>query len=167
MTVDFRDLARIIIIGVSVYGVLIFMLRMSGKRTLSSWNSFDFIVTVAFGSTLATTLLNEKTTFLQSILAFGLLIFLQFVITFITVRSKSFERLVKAEPTLLFHEGKFLADRLKRQRISEGEVLAAVRNNGYADIRQVTAVVLETNGSFSVIAGDVPPGVYSALRDVK
>jgi uncharacterized membrane protein YcaP (DUF421 family) len=153
--------------GSLIYLVLIFLLRISGKRTLSKWNSFDFIVTIALGSSLATILLSKDTSLIQGMIALALLIFLQCVITFISVRSKLFEKLIKAKPTLLYHRGQFLEDKLKKQRVTKKEILAAVRNSGFASLDQVEAVVLETDGSFSVLNildGKQSPG---ALEDVE
>ena len=53
---SWHALARILIVGPLVYAAPVIMLRLSGKRTLTQLNAFDFVVTVAFGSTLASTL---------------------------------------------------------------------------------------------------------------
>ncbi|HXG82568.1 MAG TPA: hypothetical protein VNI84_00950 [Pyrinomonadaceae bacterium] len=47
---DWFGLVRILIVGVLAYAALIFLLLASGKRTLSKWNAFDFVVTMALGS---------------------------------------------------------------------------------------------------------------------
>jgi uncharacterized membrane protein YcaP (DUF421 family) len=61
------------------------------------------------------------------------------------------QKLIKARPTLLFFKGQFVQDLLQRERVAKGEVLAAIRNQGIGDLSQVDAVILETDGSFSVI----------------
>ena len=61
-----------IILGTIAYIAIIFMLRVSGKRTLAKWNSFDFVVTIAFGSVLASILLSTKDTLGQGLLAFAI-----------------------------------------------------------------------------------------------
>jgi uncharacterized membrane protein YcaP (DUF421 family) len=147
---NWMGLARTIVVGVGAYGALIFLLRISGKRTLSKMNAFDFIVTVALGSTLATILLSKDTALVEGVLALALLIFLQFMITWLSVRSKTVSRLVKAEPRLLLYRGEFLWDAMKTERVNEGEVLQAMRSQGMSH-EEVEAVVLETDGSFSVV----------------
>jgi uncharacterized membrane protein YcaP (DUF421 family) len=89
---------------------LIILLRISGKRTLSKMNAFDFIVTIALGSTLATVLLNKSVSLADGVLALFLLIGLQFLITFFSVRSKRVSKLVKSIPTLLVYKGDLLQD---------------------------------------------------------
>ena len=85
----------------------------------------------------------------------ALLILLQYVITWLSVRSKGFQRLIKAEPTLLLRRGEFLPAALRAQRITRDDVLAAIRADGSGDLSQIEAVVLETDGSISVI-GQAP-----------
>ncbi|MCK0715147.1 DUF421 domain-containing protein [Chromohalobacter sarecensis] len=142
-----------LIIGVISYLVLIVIIRLSGKRTLSKWNAFDFVVTIALGSTLSTALVSTEVSLAQSITAFILIVALQFVITFSSVRSSWVKNLVKSQPTLLFFQGQFREETMAQERVVEAEVLAAIRENGIADVEAVHAVVLETDGSFSVIPG--------------
>lgn len=147
---SWAGMARTALVGILAYAALILFLRVSGKRTLSKMNAFDFVVTVALGSTLATIILSKDTPLAEGLLALALLILLQFIITWLSVRSKSVSRLVKAEPRLLFYQGEFLWSAMKTERVNEGEVLQAMRNQGM-NHNAVEAVVLETDGSFSVV----------------
>jgi uncharacterized membrane protein YcaP (DUF421 family) len=144
------DLLRVIVVGSLAYVSLIALLRISGKRTLSKMNAFDLVVTVALGSTLATVLLSKDVSLAEGILAFGLLVFLQFLVSWTSVRSKRIESWVKAEPRLLFRDGEFLTRAMKAERVTADEVLAAIRQNGPGNPDLVQAVVLETDGSMSV-----------------
>lgn len=158
-------LGRTALVGTLAYLALVLLLRVSGKRTLSKMNAFDFVVTVALGSTLATVLLSSSVSLARGVLAFAVLILLQFVITWLSTRSPAVRRLVKAEPTLLVHKGEFLTGAMKRERVTEEEVRAALRSEGVSAVEEVEAVVLETESSFSVImkpSGDSD----SALADV-
>lgn len=87
-------LGRTLVVGALAYGALVFMLRISGKRTLSKMNAFDLVVTVALGSTLATVLLNRSVPLAEGVVALGLLIALQFGITWASVRRERFQALV-------------------------------------------------------------------------
>lgn len=142
---------RVVVVGIAAYAILIFMLRISGKRTLSKLNAFDLVVTVALGLTLATVLLDASVPLLEGILALALLVYLQFAITWLSVRSDRFQNLVKSEPTLLVHESRFLDATLRQQRVTREEIGAALRESGKADISEVRSVVLETDGSMTVI----------------
>ncbi len=82
------------------------------------------------------------------------------------MRSSWVQKLVKAEPALLLYRGQLKYDVLKQERVAEGEVLAALRANGIGAIEDADAVVLETDGSFSVIQ-DLDNSTASALKDVR
>ncbi len=126
-------------------------------------NAFDLVVTVALGSTLATILLNDKISLLEGLTAFGLLIGGQYIMTFLAVRSKTFNKFIKSEPKLLYLNGNFLEDAMKKERINRVEILQSIRNQGKGSLEEVQAVVLETDGSMSVIRGE--PG--NTLANVK
>ncbi|NJK37778.1 MAG: DUF421 domain-containing protein [Oscillatoriales cyanobacterium SM2_3_0] len=161
---SWSSLGHTLLAGSLGYVIIVFLLRISGKRTLSKWNSFDFVVTIAFGSVLASMILSKETSLAQASLGFGILVLYQFLITWLAVRSPMVQTLIKAEPTLLFHKGQFKSSALKNERVTEGEILSAIRNHGIGDVNQVDAVILETDGSFSVIK-DLKDA--SALQDVQ
>ncbi|MGB5634998.1 MAG: DUF421 domain-containing protein, partial [Waterburya sp.] len=81
-----------LILGTVAYVAIIFMLRVSGKRTLSKWNSFDFVITIAFGSILSSILLSTKDSFGTGILSFALLVLFQYILTWISVRSSVIQK---------------------------------------------------------------------------
>ena len=147
------------------YVTLVVMLRATGKRTLSKMNAFDFIVTIALGSILASLILLQDVTFADGLTALLALILLQYAVTWLAVRAPWFENLVKAEPALLVYQGRVLSGAMRHARITRREVEGAVREAGYAALGDVEAVVLETNGTFSVITNSASdPG---ALRVVQ
>ena len=148
---SWAGLGRVILVGALAYGGLVLMLRVSGKRTLGKMNAFDLVVTVALGSTLATVLLNRSVPLAEGLAAFALLIGLQFGITWLSVRSDAVRDAVKSRPTVLVNRGRPLPDALKRQRVTMDEVQAALRQSGQADLDDRTSVVLETDGSISVM----------------
>ena len=144
-------LLRVLVVGTLAYAALILFLRLSGKRTLTKLNAFDLVITVALGSTLSSIILTKSVAFFEGVLALALLILLQYVITWLSVRSRRFQELIKAEPTLLLHRGEFLHSALRRQRVTTDDVLAAIRADGVGNVMEIAAVVLETDGSISVV----------------
>jgi uncharacterized membrane protein YcaP (DUF421 family) len=154
---SWAGLLRVVVVGALAYAALVLLLRVSGKRTLSKMNAFDLVVTVALGSTLATVILSKDVPLAEGVAAFALLIGLQFVITWLAVRSTTVSRLVKADPTLLLYQGRFLPKQMRRMRVLEEEVRAAIREQGIAALDDVEAVVLETDGSFAVVKRSEDP----------
>jgi uncharacterized membrane protein YcaP (DUF421 family) len=157
---------RTLVVGILAYIALVALLRVSGKRTLGKWNAFDLVVTVAFGSTLSTALLSKETSLFQVVCAFAVLVGLQFTVTWLSIRFRRVREAVKSSPALLLHRGLFLDDALRTERVSEGEVRAAIRASGIAAVEDVHAVVLETDGTISVI-GNGDAASATALRDVE
>jgi uncharacterized membrane protein YcaP (DUF421 family) len=164
---SWAGLGRVLLVGTLAYAALVLLLRLSGKRTLTMLNAFDLVVTVALGSTLATVLLSKSVALVEGVLALALLIGLQFAITWTSVRSQRFESFVKADPTLLVHRGRFLEGAMRAERITREEILAAVRTSGSAEIAEIPAVVLETDGSISVIPSPGTDRSAGALADVE
>ncbi len=148
---SWQSLYRLLIVGILAYIILIVFLRLTGKRTLSKMNAFDLVITVSLGSTLATALLNKDVSLADGALAFGLLTGLQFVVTWSSVRMRWIRQLVTGEPHMLFYRGQLLHDELMRARITEDELHAGIRNAGILSLAEVEAVVIETDGSLSVI----------------
>ncbi|MGF1457621.1 MAG: DUF421 domain-containing protein [Leptolyngbyaceae cyanobacterium] len=167
MNFSLNPLNHTLLVGSLAYFCVVLFLRLSGKRTLSKWNAFDFVVTVAFGSILATVAMSEKTSLLQGILGIGLLIAWQFLMTWLAVRSSVIQKLIKGQPTLLLFEGAFQESALANERVTHGEVLAAIRAKGLAAVEKVAAVVLETDGTFSVIENLDGEFNSSAMSDVQ
>ncbi|MHA7272435.1 MULTISPECIES: YetF domain-containing protein [unclassified Arthrobacter] len=159
------QIIRVLIIGSVSYAALVVLLRASGKRTLSQLNAFDFIVTVALGSTLATILLSAEVSFAQGLTALVLLASLQLVVAAMSARWPRIRSLVTAKPVALVLGGQLQADELRRNRLTESEVRQAIRTAGSGDLSDIAAVILETNGTLSVIPTD-KIGSGSALDEV-
>ncbi len=157
---------RVLLMGATAYIALIGLLRLSGKRTLAKMSAFDLVVTVALGSTLATILLSREVALLEGVMAVVTLVVLQYAIAALSVRWRLAERLAKSDPRPLLTDGVIDAEALKRERVTEQEVLCAIRSHGFGDIADIAAVVIETDGSFSVVARE-RAGARSALPPLR
>lgn len=157
---------RAFIMTILAYFVMIIMLRLSGKRTLSKMNAFDFVVTIALGSTLATVILNKNVALLEGAIAFFLLIFLQFILTWFSVRFKVVKKIITSEPTMLLYKGEVLTNVLKKERITMEELQMAARKKGITKLSQIDVIVLETTGDITVMS-DVGNAEAETLADVQ
>jgi uncharacterized membrane protein YcaP (DUF421 family) len=140
-----------ILIGISAYISMIIILRISGKRTLSKMNAFDLIVTVALGSALAATVVNQDVSLIEGMTAIAVLVALQYLIAWLSLHSAFFKKLIKSKPQILYYKGEYYQSAMKKERILLQEIEQAVRSNGSASMSQVLAVVLETDGTLSII----------------
>jgi uncharacterized membrane protein YcaP (DUF421 family) len=135
---------------VIAYVGLVAFLRVSGKRTLAKLNAFDLVVTVALGSTLAAILLQEEIALAEGATALVLLIAMQYLVTFISVRWPEFARVVRSEATLLVRDGRICAQAMRRERLTAEELLSAIRSQGGHAVDDAETVILESDGTVSV-----------------
>lgn len=146
------DLSRVAVVGSAAYVTLVVVLRLSGKRTLAKLNAFDLAVTVALGSTLATVLLSSDVSWAEGAVAFAMLALLQLVVSWTSARLPGGRSIVNARPTVVLRDGQPDHAALRRQRLTVGELKQAVRSSGIGGFDQVAVVVLESDGTLSVIS---------------
>jgi uncharacterized membrane protein YcaP (DUF421 family) len=163
---SWESFGRTVVITILAYLSMVFFLRISGKRTLTKMNAFDFIITVALGSMLAAVSLNKNIALIDGMIAFFLLIFLQFVLTWISVRSKRIKNLITSSPSLLVYKGEILEDTMKKERITREELKMAARNQGIEDISNVDILILETTGDISIIP-KIEGGEAGTFADIR
>jgi uncharacterized membrane protein YcaP (DUF421 family) len=145
-----ESLLRILIHGTLGYIALVLMLRLSGKRTLSKMNAFDFVITIALGSAFATLLISDMVPLTKRCSGYcapgdpavgGILDLCE-------VGALRVDREGQSSACLL--EEQVPEDVLRRERITHEEVQAAIRDNSMAN-GSGAAAVLETDGSLSVV----------------
>ncbi|NKY38072.1 DUF421 domain-containing protein [Cellulomonas septica] len=145
------DVLRVVVVGAASYLALVLVLRVSGKRTLAKLNAFDLVVTVALGSTLATILLSSDVSWTEGVTAFLVLVVLQLTVSWTTSHVGPGRSVVTAGPTTVLRDGTLDRDAMSAQRLTVAEVRQAVRGSGVGGFDQVARVVLETDGTLSVI----------------
>ncbi len=160
-----ESVVRILLIGSLAYLMLVFTLGLSGRRLIAKMNAFDFVGNVALGSTLAGVVLNKNVALADGLAAFAVLLVLPLLINFFSSHSRLLNKMVGVSPIMLFYQGQMLEPVLKHTRISSDEVLTAMRLHGIAAADDVYAVILEANGSFSVIRQGAE-GSRTALQDI-
>lgn len=146
-----EPLNRIFVVGTLAYISIILIVRISGARTLATMNAFDFIITVTLGSAFGRILTAKGVALSEAILAFVLLVALQFIVSTIESHSKFFKELVTSKPRLLFLDGEFDREFMKKSRLNREDLMGAVRKKGFISLNQVKAIILETDGTFSVL----------------
>jgi len=144
---------------------LFFFVRISGKRTLAKLNAFDFVVTVALGSTLSYMML-AMVPIIEGAIVLLLIIALQYIFAWTARSSKKIEKLINAVPSLIFYDGHFIEHAMAKEAITEGEIYSKIRNAGIDHIDEVKAVVMELNGEITVVRKSKGNGT-SSLDDIE
>jgi len=146
-----EPLIRVVVIGSLAYFSLVILLRVSGKRTLAQLNAFDFVITITIGSAFGRLITAKDVSLAESVTAFFTLIFLQHLVSWLTVRSPAFNDLVTADPSLLYFRGQFLRKAMKEQRVTQSQLLAVVRENRIGSLEHVEAIVMESAGTIAIV----------------
>jgi uncharacterized membrane protein YcaP (DUF421 family) len=161
-------LVRIVVIGTLSYIAVVALLRYFGKRALTKMNAFDMVVTVAVGSSFSSAVMTKNIALADGVAAFILLLVLQRLFATLSIHLGWFGRYLKAQPLLVVYRGKILWDAAKKEQLGELEILGGIRNSGTAAVEDVLAMVLEPDGTFSVLTMDAQKNgrLPTALRDV-
>lgn len=162
---DFDSLWHIAVCATLSYIALFLFIRISGKRTLAKLNAFDFVVTVTLGSTLSSMIL-AKVTLAEGAIALMVIISLQYLLAWLAKESPVLEKLINSSPTLLFYDGKFLEDAMKKEVITKEEIYAEIRKYRLYRIDDVKAVVMELNGEITVVKAAPGFDEHNSLEDI-
>ncbi len=146
-----QSLVHIAVVGLIGYVALIVFLRLSGKRTLSRMNAYDMVMTMALGSVLTKAMLTQEQSVAETVFAIALLIFFQFSVSFAAFRWRWAAFLAAPKPTVLYHQGVYLQDALKKERVRQSEIEDTVKEKGLCDMGMVDTVILAANGELSVL----------------
>lgn len=138
---------------IGIYVALIIFTRISGVRSFSKLSSFDFAITVAIGSLLATTVLSKDPPLLLAIVALAALFGLQMLVASFR-DNKLVSKLVDNKPVLLMKGNTMLIKNMKRAKVSQPDLLAKLREANVLKVDQIHAVIMETTGDISVLHHD-------------
>ncbi|HET6399285.1 MAG TPA: YetF domain-containing protein [Candidatus Thermoplasmatota archaeon] len=159
---DWEPLARVLLRGVIAYAAILAYIRLSGNRTLAKLRAFDFVVTIALGTMLASTIVDRSLPLLHGLAALALLILLQYVVARLSTHSRLLRNLVTNDAVLLYRDGKWQEDAMRRARVTRDEVEGAMRQAGHGSPDTADAAWLEVNGAISVVPLGTRAGARSA-----
>ena len=163
-------LLMVLLSGIGVYAVLLLFTRLSGLRSFAKFSSFDFALTVAMGSLLATTLVSRNPPLAQGIAGLVALFGIQFVVSWLRRHSALVQRAVDNRPLLLMAGEDVLSEHLDEARMTEEDLKSKLRMAGVVHPRQVLAVVLETTGDVAVLKQtdeELDPDIFSDVRGIE
>lgn len=141
---------RIMVSSLVIYLTVIIFTRIAGKRSFSKMSSFDFAMTVAVGSVIASTILSPSVNLIDGIIGLACIYILQILIA-IGRRLDFIKNLVDNSPLLLMDGPEILEDNLRKARVSEGDLRSKLREANVASLDEVLAVIFEATGDISVL----------------
>ena len=150
------SILTIIVATTGIYVALIVFTRIAGLRSFSKMSSFDFAITVAFGSIIAGTVLAKDPPLFQAVVGLGVLFIIQMVVASLRGSSTLMSKLVDNEPLLLMKGTEILDENLKKAKVTHADLRAKLREANATQLSQIHAVVMEATGDIAVLHNDDP-----------
>jgi uncharacterized membrane protein YcaP (DUF421 family) len=148
----FEPLLRIIVVGSITYLGIVILMNLGGKRTIANMNALDFVITVAIGSAFGRILTAKQVTVSEAVVAFILLVSIKFLVGKIELHFHKFARFITPQPKILYYKGKFYDQNLKKEKINKRDLDSELRKKSIISIEKVEAIILESNGDFSILS---------------
>ncbi|MBZ9632421.1 DUF421 domain-containing protein [Salegentibacter sp. LM13S] len=147
---SWTSIIAILITAAGIYLAIIIFTRIAGKRSFSKMSSFDFAMTVAIGSIIASTVLSASVSLIQGIVGLAAVYILQISAAY-SRRYIWFQKAIDNSPLMLMDGKNILHENLKKARVTEGDLRSKLRESNVLDLSQVRAVIFETTGDISVL----------------
>ena len=162
LATTWTEAGLVVLSSVAIYAAVIVTVRLNGLRSFSKMSSFDFAVTVATGSLIAT-VAATTTSLANGVVALAAIMGSQRLVA-AARRRTGFERLVDNTPILLMAGDRMIEEHMMQARITPDDIRAHVRAANVLDWSDVRAVVLETTGDVSVMhGGELDPSILEGV----
>lgn len=135
-----------------LYAFLLLAMRIMGKGDLGELQPFDLVVSLVLAELAAMPMEDLDAPLAHGLMAISVIIFLQCLISYITLKSNIARKVISGAPTIIYDHGKFNIKDMNRLRINVNDVLGQMRLKGYFDLKDVDYVIIETNGDVSIVA---------------
>lgn len=143
---------EIVLRTISVYLFIILAIRLFGKTELAQLSVTDLVFILLISNSVQNAMVGPDTSLAGGLTAAAGLFVLNFIIKRITYNSKSISKFLQGEPIMLVHDGVILKNHLEKVRLTEEELLAAMREHGVNSISKVNLAVLEADGNISILS---------------
>lgn len=156
LTTSWSSILMVVLTTIGIYVTLITYTRLAGLRSFSKMSSFDFAMTVAIGSLIASTILTKDPPLIQAMIALAMLYILQMTVAKLRGKSKSVIYAVDNQPLLLMRGSEILDDNLKKAKVTNDDLRSKLREANVTQLSHVKAVVMEATGDVSVLHHEDP-----------
>jgi uncharacterized membrane protein YcaP (DUF421 family) len=147
---DWQELGMTATRGVLLYVVMLIVIRVLGKRTVGNFTAFDLLVALMLGEVVDEIIYGDVS-IAQGLTAIVVIALCKYLTTWLTFGNHTLNRILEGTPTEVVRHGEFVQEGLRSEVMNELEVLAALRLNSVADMREVKSAIMEVDGQLSVI----------------
>lgn len=145
-----EEIFRVIIKTMISYGIILFIFRIMGKREIGELSIIDIVVYLMMAELAVLAIEQPDTPFINAILPMFVLMGIQMITAFISLKSKKFRDLLEGEPVIIIKNGKIDEEEMKKQRYNFDDLFLQLRQHGVRNIAEVDYAILENSGRLSV-----------------
>lgn len=138
-----------------IYGALLAMVRLSGRRTVGQFTPFDLLVVMLLSEGVSGALNGGEESVTGGLISAVSLISLNMLVAFLTSRSRRLQTLVEGRPILVGREGQVFTEVLKKNRVPLCDFEQAMREAD-CDLKDMRYAFLEADGKISVLRESSP-----------
>lgn len=135
----------------TVYLGLLVGMRLAGKREVGQMKPFDLVTLLIISNAVQNAMVGQDSSLAGGLVAAAVILLINHVVGRVRMRYQFARSVFEGSPTLICHDGQFVADHLRREQLTEADVLQAMREHGVEEVSQVKSAVLEVDGSISII----------------
>jgi uncharacterized membrane protein YcaP (DUF421 family) len=141
----------IVLRGIVVFIFLFVLVRVMGRRELSSLEPFDLILLIILGDAVQQGLTQDDYSLTGAMLAVGTIAILQVLTSWLNFRVPRLRPILDGEPIVIVQDGQPIERNLRRERLTHDDLAEAARQEGIAKLDDVAWAVMETSGAISFI----------------
>lgn len=133
-----------------LYFFIMFVYRIMGKKEVGQLSIVDLIVTILIAELAAISIENAESSIFVSIIPIIVLVAIQIILSYTSLKSKSFRHFVEGKPTVIIKNGRIVFSEMVKLRYSLDDLVLQLREQGINSIEEVKFAILENNGELSV-----------------
>ena len=141
----------ILIRTIFLYALVIFVIRLMGKRQIGELQPYEFVITIMISDLAALPMQDTRLPLILGVIPILTLLFIKTVLSLIQLKSQKARKILEGEPCILINRGKINFETLKRQQINLDELMEEIRLAGYFDLSEIEFGILENNGQMSFL----------------
>jgi uncharacterized membrane protein YcaP (DUF421 family) len=142
---------NLIIRAVVVYFSVLLLLRSGGKRQIGQMGPTEFVAVLLISNAVQNAMNAGDNSLIGGIILAVTLVGLSCLISYLTFRFKSAEKLFEGVPTLIVHNGKRLEENMRKEQLTDSELRSLIRKQGVNGLTEIDTAILEPDGTLTII----------------
>nr|WP_039813630.1 DUF421 domain-containing protein [Jeotgalibacillus malaysiensis] len=147
--------------AVTLYLLILLIFRLMGKREIGELSLLDLIVFMMIAEMAAFAIEDPYMSMMQAAFPMILLMLLQILLSWFSMKSKKFRDLIDGRPSILIHNGELVRNEMRKNRYNIDDLMQQLREKEVFDLQEVSSAILEPSGTLSVLRKERSAGQLS------